>query len=459
MPEKRPRPHWRGELAATLLLAAPLVLANLLQMAVYAIDVIFVARLGEQALAAASLATAVFGLLVWSLSGLTGAVAPLVAAELGRGRHAVREVRRSVRMALWLTVVVGLAGMALCSQGERLLLATGQDPQIAALGGHFLGLLMWSLIPQIASNVLRIFVAALGRPVFATAITALALVVNALGNYAFVFGNLGAPELGLAGSAVATLITSLLGLLAYVASIQATRRLRRHYLFGRLWRPDWARLKDLVRLGVPIALIVAAEGGLFGSAAFLMGRIGEAELAGHAIALQVAAFAFQVPFGLAQAATIRVGFHFGAGDRAGVTRAGWTALGLAVGFMVLPAAVMVLAPGLLISAYVDVDAPQNAAMVAFATHFLLIAAAFQLFDGTQTVAAGALRGLQDTRIPMLIAMFGYWAVGFVAAAVLGLGTDLKGIGVWFGLALGLVVVSALLIRRWLNRERLHLVAV
>jgi MATE family multidrug resistance protein len=449
---------WRGELAATLLLAAPLVLANLLQMAVYAIDVVFVARLGEQALAAASLATAIFGLLVWALSGLTGAVAPLIAAELGRGRQAVREVRRSVRMALWLAVLAGLAGMVLCSWGVEVLLAAGQEPEISALGGHFLALLMWSLIPQVACNVLRIFVAALGRPVFATAITALAIVVNALGNYAFVFGNLGAPALGLDGSAISTLITSLLTLAAYVAAIQGTRRLRRYYLFGRMWRPEWTRLKELVRLGLPIALIVAAEGGLFGSAAFLMGLIGEAQLAGHAIALQVAAFAFQVPFGMAQAATIRVGLHFGAGDRSGVTRAGWTALGLAAGFMVLPAGIMVFAPRLLLSAYVDVDAPQNAPLVGFAMQFLTVAAAFQLFDGTQTVAAGVLRGLQDTRVPMLIALFGYWAVGFTTAIILGFGTDLRGLGVWLGLAIGLVVVATLLVTRWRRREKLRLVA-
>jgi multidrug resistance protein, MATE family len=457
MSDARPPSLWRGELRATLLLAAPLVLANLLQMAVYAIDVIFVARLGAQALAAASLATAIFGLLVWSLSGLTGAVAPLVAAELGRGRHAVREVRRSVRMALWLAGLAGLGGMIVCSFGEEILLATGQEPDVSALGGRFLGLLAWSLIPQVASNVMRIFVAALGRPIFATAITALAIVVNALGNYAFVFGNLGAPALGLDGSAISTLITSLLTLAAYVAAIQSTRRLRRHYLFGRMWRPEWTRLKELVRLGVPIALIIAAEGGLFGSAAFLMGRIGEAQLAGHAIALQVAAFAFQVPFGLAQAATIRVGLHFGAEDRAGVARAGWTALGLAAAFMLLPAGVMVFAPELLLSAYVDVDAPQNAALVGFALQFLMVAAAFQLFDGTQTVAAGVLRGLQDTRVPMLIALFGYWAIGFVAALALGFGTELQGLGVWYGLALGLIVVAGLLVWRWHRREKLRLV--
>ena len=159
---------FRAELGATLRLAAPLALANLLQMAIYATDVVFIARLGENPLAAASLATALFGQMVWTFSGLTGAVAPLVAAELGRRRHAVREVRRSVRMALWLAMACALVGLAVCQAGEAIMLATGQQPVVAAAAGQFLAVLGWSMFPQVASNVLRIFVSALGRPVFAT---------------------------------------------------------------------------------------------------------------------------------------------------------------------------------------------------------------------------------------------------------------------------------------------------
>jgi MATE family multidrug resistance protein len=457
MPESQPLDLWRAELRATLRIAAPLVLANLLQMAVYAVDVIFVARLGQEALAAASLSTAVFGLIIWCLSGLTGAAAPLVAAELGRRRHAVREVRRSVRMALWLTVACGAGGMVLCSFGEAILLAAGQSPRVAELSGGFLDVLKWAIVPMVACNVLRIFVSALDRAIYATAITALAIGLNVLGNYAFVFGNLGAPALGLEGSALANILTAAAMVLAYALAIRLDRTLRRYRIFGRWWRPEWLRLREMVRLGLPIGMIVLAEGGLFGGAAFLMGLIGEAQLAGHAIALQVAAFAFQVPFGMAQAATIRVGYHFGAGDRGGVSRAGWTALAAAVAFMVLPAAVMALAPRFVLSAYVDVTAPENAAMVGFAVQFLLIAAAFQLFDGLQAVAAGVLRGLQDTRVPMVLALFGYWVTGFGTAIVLGFLTPWRGAGVWIGLAVGLVVVSALLIRRWRRREALRLV--
>jgi MATE family multidrug resistance protein len=242
-----------------------------------------------------------------------------------------------------------------------------------------------------------------------------------------------------------------------VVAIQRDRRLRRYHLFGHWWRPEWRRLREIVQIGLPIALIVVAEGGLFGAAGFLMGRIGAAELAGHTIALQVAALAFQIPFGVGQAATIRAGFHFGARDRAGVARAGWAALAIAFGFSFVAAAVMVLFPRVVLSIYVQVSNPLNAAMVALAMQYLLIAAAFQLFDGIQAVAAGLLRGLQDTRVPMVIAVFGYWIVGFGTAIFLGFFTVLSGVGVWIGLAVGLVATSALLLWRWRKREELRLV--
>jgi MATE family multidrug resistance protein len=453
------RDGWRGELAATFQLAWPLALANLAQMLVHAIDVIFVARLGDVPLAASSLAIALFGLTLWSLTGLTGMVAALISAELGRRKHAVREVRRSTRMGMWLATAAGVFGMLVCLQGERLMRLTGQDPQVSTLAGEFLAVIMWATIPMLLANVLRNFVSALGRPVFATMITVLAIGVSALGNYAFVFGNLGAPALGLQGSALSSVLTACFIVLSYVAAIYGDRRLRRYRVFGNWWRPEWPRLVELVRIGTPVSLTVLAEAGLFSSAAFLMGRIGPHELAGHAVALQLAALAFQVPFGVAQAATIRVGYFYGARDPAAVARAGWTAMAIGTGFMVLTASAMIFAPLLLVRIYVDPDAARNAAMVGFAVQYMMVAAAFALFDGVQAVAAGALRGLQDTRAPMWLALFGYWIPGLGTAVWLGLFTPLEGLGVWIGLAVGLVVVAALLLQRWLRREKLDLVPV
>jgi MATE family multidrug resistance protein len=326
------------------------------------------------------------------------------------------------------------------------------------MAGQFLAILSWAMIPMIAASVLRTFVAALGKPGYATAITVLAVGVNLLGNWVLVFGNLGAPALGLEGSAISSVLTSLAMICAYGLVIRLDRKLRRYRVLGRWWRAEWQRLREILRIGVPIALTVLAEAGLFSLAALLMGRIGQAELAAHTVALNIAALAFQIPFGINQAATIRVGYHFGAGDWQAAGRAGWSALALSVGFMATTALTMLFAPLVVLRLYVDPAAPANAAMVAFAVQYMVVAAAFQLFDGAQAVAAGALRGLQDTSVPLAIALFGYWAVGFVVSIWLGFYTPLAGIGVWIGLAAGLVVVAVLLTWRWHRREELGLLS-
>lgn len=446
--------EWRS----TLGLAAPLVGANLLQMAVFAIDVVFVARLGPAALAASSLTVSVFGLLIWSLTGLVGAASPLIAAELGRRSHAVREVRRTVRMAAWAGFGAGLGAMGLCLLIGPVLRATGQSPQVIALAVPFMRVLMWAAIPATMGALLRTTIATLGRPGVGTLISGLAVAVNGLGNWTFVFGHFGFPAMGLDGSALSSVTTSCAMLAAYLVVIAMDRRLRRYRLLGRWWRIEWVRLVDVFRIGLPITATIIAEAGLFNGAAFLMGRIGELQLAAHTLALQFASITFQVPFGIAQAATIRVGRAYGAGDAHGVTLAGRVALMVTAGFMGLAAALLVFAPRLVIGLYVDPAAPANAALVELAVQYMAVAAAFQLFDGVQTVCAGLLRGLQDTRVPMAVALFGYWLPGLGTAIGLGLFTPLGGIGVWIGLLVGLVCVAGMLLLRWVWREPLGLVS-
>ena len=449
-------PSWGHEIRATLGLAVPLAATNLLQMLIHAVDVIFIARLGDTPLAASSLAIAIFGLTVWAMTGLVGACAPLIAAERGRRLHSVRDIRRTVRMGMWVAVAFGCVGMAVAFAGEALLLASGQEPAIAAMAGDFLFVLAFAMIPMILAGVFRIFVAALGKPGYATAITLLALGTNVLGNWTLVFGNLGMPALGLTGSALSSVITAIAMLAAYVVVITRDRTLRRYRIFGLWWRPEWSRLKEIMVIGTPIALTVLAEAGLFSGAALLMGRFGETELAAHTLALNLAALAFQIPFGTAQAATIRVGYHHGAGDRVAAGRAGWVALVIGTGFMSTTALAMLLVPSALLRVYIDPDAPANAALVSFALQYLMMAAIFQLADGVQAVGAGALRGLQDTRVPMWIAIFSYWVPGFGLAIGLGFYTPLEGTGVWMGLATGLFFAGALLLWRWARRDALGL---
>lgn len=447
-----PPATWRDELRALLTLAGPLVAANLMQMAVWAIDVVFVARLGTVEFAAATLGVFLYSLVLWALMGLTTACAPLIAAELGRRRHAVRQVRRSFRMAMWLALFVTLPFILLLLVGERIFLLAGQDPQVAARAGDFLRIMALAMLPAVFASIMRTAAAALGRPNWAMGVTAFALCTGLLGNWLLVFGHAGFPALGLEGSALASVVTSVAMMLAYVAILLFDPKLRRYRLFGHWWHHEWSRLVEIARLGVPIALTFTLEGALFGGAAVLMGLIGVTEVAAHAIALNIAALAFQVPLGVAQAATIRVGLGYGARDLAWIRRAGWTAIVVGTGFMFVTALMMWTIPRLLVSIYIDVDAPSEAAVVALAVQYLAVAAVFQLFDGAQAVAAGALRGVQDTRVPMVIAGVGYWVAGFGIAILLGFGAGWEGVGIWTGLAAGLVVVSALLLWRWNTRR-------
>ena len=450
-------PSARGEARALLLLASPLVGANLLQMAIAAVDVVFVARLGAVDLAAATLAAFLFNLLSYALIGLTGAAASLIAAELGRKPHAVREVRRSFRMALWVGLLGSVPVMLVLAQGEALLRLAGQDSQVAERAGDFLLIILAAVPMAVAAGVMRTAAAALGRPAWAFVATGAALVVDLAGNWVLVFGHLGAPVMGLIGSALANLLSFAVMAFSYAVILRYDARLRRYHLFGRWWRVERSRAREICRLGLPIMATWTMEGGLFGGAALLMGLIGVADVAAHAIALNIAAFAFQIPFGISQAATIRVGMAFGSGDRRWIALAGNVAILFGIGVMAVTAVIMWTVPRALIGAYLDPAAPTNADVAALAVKFLAVAAVFQLADGAQAVAAGVLRGLQDTRVPMIIAGFGYWVVGFGSSVALGFAASLAGTGIWWGLAAGLLVVATLLVGRWSARDRLGLV--
>ncbi|RUY76535.1 MATE family efflux transporter, partial [Mesorhizobium sp. M7A.F.Ca.CA.003.01.2.1] len=235
------------------------------------------------------------------------------------------------------------------------------------------------------------------------------------------------------------------------AVVMLEKKFRRYRLFGRFWRSDWPRFKGLLRLGLPIAGILAFEVTIFNAAALLMGLIDADSLAAHAIAIQIASISFMVPLGLNQAVTVRVGLAHGAGNPQGVSRAGWTAFVIGVSFMALMGLVMILWPHPLISAFIDLSNPANARVIELAVSFLVFAALFQVFDGAQAVAAGMLRGLHDTKVPMIYAAIGYWGVGLPLGVLLAFHFGLHGVGIWIGLSTGLAVVAALLLARWLRR--------
>jgi MATE family multidrug resistance protein len=244
------------------------------------------------------------------------------------------------------------------------------------------------------------------------------------------------------------------GALALVAVTD--RRFRRYRIFGRFWRTDWTRYRDIWRLGLPIGMTLAFEVLVFNAAVLLMGLISAEALAAHSIALQIAAISFMIPLGFSQAVTVRVGLAHGAGNRDAITRAGWVPFVMGVSFMALMALVMILFPETLIGAFLDRNVPGNEEVIRLAIAYLAIAALFQVFDGAQAIAAGMLRGLQDTRVPMIYAGLGYWLIGLSSSVALAFPMGLEGTGVWLGLAAGLAAVSVMMIWRWTRRSTLGL---
>ncbi len=440
---------WRCETRATLALAWPLIVAQLAQMALTTTDILLLGRLGPEAVASGALAVNLYNTLMLFGVGLMSATMPLVAGRRGRMRHSVRDVRRTLQQALWVAVAVSLPMWAVLWHGEPIFLALGQDPELSRRGGVFLRLMMWGLLPFFGFVALRSFCAALERPLWTLVIGVAAVAVNALLGFGLIFGRIGLPELGANGAAIATALTQLFLFLGLALVVSVERRFRRYRLFGRLWRPDPERWREFWRLGLPIGLMIVFETSIFNAAAFLVGLIGTAPLAAHAVTLQIAALTFTVPLGLSQAVTVRVGLAHGRGDAEGVAVAGWTSWLLTVAIMAGSAALMAFAPDLLLGAFLDRADPANDETLRLARGYLAVAALFQIVDGIQAIAAGMLRGRRDTRVPMIIALAGYWGIGFTASILYAFPLGLEGRGVWLGLATGLGVVAVMLTRRWI----------
>lgn len=447
---------FRTELWATLALSWPLVVTNLAQTGMTATDVLMMGHIGPDAVAAGALGTNLyFGLLIFGL-GVMSAATPMIAAELGRNRFAVREVRRTFRQGLWAAALISMPMWAILWQGEPILVLLGQNPGLAHEAGIYLHYLQWGLLPFFLYLALRSFFAALQRTFESMLAVIISFLFNVFANWCLLFGHLGFPALGLKGSGIATSLSScvMFAALAYVAL--RDRRFRRYQLFGRFWRPDWRRWREFWAIGLPIGATLLFEVSIFNAAVFLMGLISTTALAAHAIAIQIASLTFMIPLGISQAATVRVGLGFGAKNPTHIALAGFIAFVIAEGMMCLTALALVIFPTFFIEAFLDLGQITNAPVVPLAVSYLAIAALFQIADGAQVVGAGMLRGLQDTTIPMLYALLGYWGLGFPLAVVLGFFTPLAGVGIWLGLAFGLAVVAVLMLRRWLKRGELGL---
>jgi multidrug resistance protein, MATE family len=433
----------RREAPILVRIAVPLVLAQMAQNGMSLVDTLMAGRLGPEALAGIAIGAVLHFSLTVSVGAVMFAVGPMTAQAIGASREG--DAARVARNGLVLGAGLAVPVMAVLWSIGPYLPSLGQDPVTAAAATGYLRAVIWGIPAYMAFVTLRGTLEGRGhtRPIMAVAFVGIAL--NVLANNAFMFGRWGFPDLGLTGAGVATSIVYTAMALGLVAIVQTTYRSPPVFMRERV---HVGVVAEMVRLGVPIALTVGFEIGLFTLTALLMGLFGQASLAGHQIAIQTASFTFMIPLGLGIATTVRVGQAVGRGDPTGVRAAGIVGMGLAVAVMGVTALLYWTVPHAVVALYLDVGDGRNAAVVASATAFLRVAALFQLVDGLQVTAIGALRGLKDTRVPMLIALVSYWVVGLSSAVLFAFVAGLQGVGLWLGLVVGLGVAAAWLTTRY-----------
>jgi MATE family multidrug resistance protein len=434
------------EARALFVLGLPLIGSHLAQVAMHITDTVMVGWYSVEALAAVVLGATTFFTLFIVGSGFGWAVMPMVAAAAANGEDT--EVRRTTRMGLWLSLLFGAAILPLLWFSAPVLRALGQDAAVAALTQDYLRIAGFGIFPALVVMVLKSYLAAQERTAVVLWATVAAAVLNGLLNWALIFGNWGAPELGVQGAAIATLATQLFSLAAVAAYAAMQPRLRRHALFVRLWRPDWPAFRAVFRLGWPIGLTSLAESGLFAASALMMGWVGTRELAAHGIALEIVSAIFMVHLGLANAATVRAGQAHGRDDRAALALVAGSGLALVLAIALLAVALFLTAPEPLVGLFLDPADPERPAIVTIGASLLAVAALFQLADAGQVMALGLLRGVQDTRVPMIHASVSYWLIGIPASYALGFWAGLGGPGIWLGLVVGLALAFALLAWRF-----------
>jgi len=429
---------------AIMSLGLPLIGGHLAQFSIGLTDTVMMGWYSVEGLAAVTLASTFFFVLFIFGSGFAQAVMPLVASQYAENDDL--QMRRTTRMGLWMSFVFAIAVMPMFYFSGGILLVLGQEPELAADAQAYLRIAGWGVIPALGVMVLKSYLAAIERTQVVLWVTLIAMVVNGFANYALIFGNWGAPELGLRGSAIASLGAQILSLLVIAGYV--LRALPQQQIFARLWKPDWEAFFLVGRLGVPIGLTILAEVGLFATSTLMMGWLGTIQLAAHGVALQLASLTFMIHLGLSNAATVRAGNALGRKDPDHLMRGAKLVIVMSILVALLTIVVFVSVPEPLISVFLDKDEPDRAEIMKIGALLLLMAGIFQLVDAAQVLALGLLRGLRDTKVPMSFAVFSYWVIGAPCSYLLGFVFQFEGAGVWGGLVVGLAVAAILMTERF-----------
>jgi MATE family multidrug resistance protein len=435
---------WRSELAAMVSLAVPVVLSELGWIAQGVVDNIMVGRLGPAAIGAVALGNAVYYTPCLFGIGLLLGLDTLVSQAYGRRDH--DECHRWLAQGVYLACIVTPPLMILIAALSYGFPRFGVIPEVASLSGGYLRILNWGTLPLLLYGGTRRYLQGVGQVRVITLTYVLANLMNWAGDWVLIYGKLGFPALGVNGSAISTCIARAGMAVAMLAFAWRYERKRGHPLFAHWAGPQLVRLRQLVRLGAPAAGQIVLEVGAWNLSTFSAGYLTPVALATHTIALNYASISYMVPLGVSAAAAVSVGHAIGAGDLGRARRAGWLALALGTGFMICAGVVFLVAPQPLIRLYT-----LDPRVMVLGPTLLLIAAAFQIFDGIQTVSTGALRGLGETRVPMIANLLGYWVMGLPLGFVLCFVLKWGIYGMWIGLTLSLIVIATTLLVRW-NRD-------
>ncbi len=434
------------EVRAFLQLAIPLASAQVAQAAVGFVDTIMMGHLGTESLAAGGLASTTFQLLLNTISGFVMAVSPLVAEAYGAGRRS--QIEQIARQGLWLSLLLGIPMMVLTRHLDTVLLMLGQPASLTTLAFPYFNFILWGIVPALGFAMLRGYVSALSQAHIVTVIVIIGTLFNITGNYVLGFGKLGFPRMELAGLGLASGLSFWLMFLIFLVYIFKHPQLQHYRFLQQLHQFKPLILRRLAAIGVAIAVTIALEYGLFAVVTFLMGILGTELLAAHQTVYQTMYIIFMVPLGMSYAVTARVGQWFGQQDLRSARRTGYVGITVTAGLMIAMAIALVIYRRQVIGIYLDIDDPANANVLALAIPMLFISALAQLLDGVQRVAMGALYGLQDTRVPMLLSGLAFWGVGLTGGYLLGFPLGLAGIGLWIGQSIGVAVAALIFVWRF-----------
>lgn len=431
-------------------LGLPIVGGNIAQFSSSVVDTAMLGHYDPKTLASLIVASSVFFILLIVGGGFSFALVPVVAAHDARDEDTL--VRRNTRMAIWLSIIFSTLVFPILYWSDSVLMFLGQSEELSQSAHEYLRIMAFVMFPALLDVTLRCYLTGLKHTNIVLWATVSGLICKTIIGWLFVFGKFGCPELGIEGAALSTLAGTLVILIFFVWHAQ--RYFPQHELFKNIWKPDVAALRRIFTLGLPIGLTYLAESGLFSGVTIMVGWIGEIEVASHGIAMQIMAITFMVHLGISQIATTLIGNAYGREDSLEVLRRiGICAISMSSAFAFIIIVVFLSVPESLLSLFIDNSNPDSVAILSIGVSLMIIAACFQLTDGLQAVGLGLLRGMQDVKVPFIIALVSYWGVGFTTSYLLGIKFSYGPQGVWLGLVTGLAIASVLLLTRFWYKTR------